>query len=230
MISRKSSGSNRVDSARRADQVAEHHRQLPPLGLGGDCCSCWSCVRGGLRCYRYVRAAIAASSFRRCPIELMPRPIRSSAVNSGSTSRVDVVGFKRRRILPEAQLAQPFADIGRHLRCRLSCRSLQSCTNITAKKVRIASPRLAGTEVAILLNQAKADLRRSGHIRSHWSERRERVTPPRRRLRRAGFRGCGRGSRPGSSAAARGRSCRRSPDRRCPPEPAATTRAPVLRG
>ena len=32
------------------------------------------------------RAAIAASSLRRCPIDVMPSPVRSSAVSSGSTA------------------------------------------------------------------------------------------------------------------------------------------------
>ncbi len=57
-----------------------------------------------------------------------------------------------------------------------------------------------------------------------------RTTGSRRRSPRAGSRGCGRGSRPGSSKAAPRRSCRRSPGRRCRPAAAATGRAPSPRG
>jgi hypothetical protein len=54
--------------------------------------------------------AIAASSFRRWPIDVTPSPIRSSAVSSGSIS----ASMERRRKLLEFQAAQPTGDFDPH--------------------------------------------------------------------------------------------------------------------
>src|SRR6266567_7389218 len=68
----------------RANQVAEHHRQLPAFGV-----DCWS--EGGIRCCARSRlshitphrlspkAVIALRSLRRWPKELIPSSFRSSA-------------------------------------------------------------------------------------------------------------------------------------------------------
>src|SRR3954452_13048688 len=85
----------------RADQITEHHRQVPALGIGGT---------RGIAGYRHHRSggggggggrelggggggggaapseAIAARSLRRWPTEVTPMLIRSSDVSSGSTS------------------------------------------------------------------------------------------------------------------------------------------------
>src|SRR6516165_10921615 len=69
---------------RRAHQIAEHHGQLPPLGLASD-------RRGGRVGAGGVsvlpKAAIASSSRRRCPPSTAPRSLRSSAVSFGNASQ-----------------------------------------------------------------------------------------------------------------------------------------------
>src|SRR5207249_2909760 len=66
---------------RRAHKIAEHHGQLPALGagilLGAATAGASASARALSR-----RAARAARSLRRWPIEATPRPIRSSAVSS----------------------------------------------------------------------------------------------------------------------------------------------------
>ena len=76
----------RVEAGRergRADEVAEQDRQPPPLGLGG--AGRGRPLLGGRGLDRRrisLRRATAARSLRRWPIEVTPRPVRSSAVSS----------------------------------------------------------------------------------------------------------------------------------------------------
>ena len=101
----------------RADQVDEHHRELPSLGLGRA-----SRPAGGPRPARSPRAApevaaparraaIAASSRLRWPSEATPRPLRSSARQLGQDVGVDVVVAERLLVLAQAQPAQPSPDV-----------------------------------------------------------------------------------------------------------------------
>jgi hypothetical protein len=68
----------------RADQVAKQNGELAAFGLGRPRRRDRLCARGGA--VPSLSAAIASSSRRRCPIELMPSAIRSSAVSRDSTS------------------------------------------------------------------------------------------------------------------------------------------------
>ena len=70
---------------RRAHQIAEHHGQLPALGIGAR-----RCIRSCRRqvCDRTApRAAMASSNLRRWPIATTPISLRSSEVSFGSTSQ-----------------------------------------------------------------------------------------------------------------------------------------------
>ena len=53
------------------------------------------------------KAAIAASSLRRWPTEVTPMLIRSSAVSSRQHLAIDIIVAEGRRVLFEAQPAQP---------------------------------------------------------------------------------------------------------------------------
>ena len=90
----------------RADQVAEHHRELPALGIGW--CRCVGGCRRERRRALGAEAAMAASSLRRWPSEVTPRPIRSSAVSVGQDLGVDVVVAEYQPVLLESELAANF--------------------------------------------------------------------------------------------------------------------------
>jgi hypothetical protein len=97
---------------RRADQIAEHHRQLAPLGLGGDRSS-----GGGRRLRGGLRRLGAKSGYRgeqlppvadRCnpeADEIIGRQLRQNLA-------VDVVGGEFRDVLFEPEPAQPIGDVG----------------------------------------------------------------------------------------------------------------------
>src|SRR5262249_28228621 len=71
----------------RADEVAEHHRQLPAFGIGGRGGGPRGGVTNPVAAGGAARSeAIAARSLRRWPTEATPMLIRSSDVSSGSTS------------------------------------------------------------------------------------------------------------------------------------------------
>src|SRR5271167_4676773 len=80
MISRRSSGSNRVESAvepTRSQNITVSCRRS----------AVWATAAGtGAASTSLRNAAIAASSFRRWPTRLTPRSLRSSAVSSGNTA------------------------------------------------------------------------------------------------------------------------------------------------
>src|ERR1700720_157046 len=81
--SRRSSGSTRAEGAvepTRSQNITVSCRRSAPPEIAAEVNAVVTCD-ASLR-----RAASAASSFRRWPIELTPRPSKSSAVNSGSTS------------------------------------------------------------------------------------------------------------------------------------------------
>src|SRR5215469_11863238 len=74
----------------RADKITKHHRELTALGAGrpeppGTFHGTLGATLSPPRASSSRKAAMAASSFRRLPIEVTPRPIKSSAVSSGST-------------------------------------------------------------------------------------------------------------------------------------------------
>ena len=90
----------------RADQIAERDSELPALGRTyGDYFALFSDsvkrtrALAGFKPSRNV--AIAASSFRRLPIDLTPSPIRSLAVSFA----IDILLEKRGRVLLKPQAA-----------------------------------------------------------------------------------------------------------------------------
>jgi hypothetical protein len=106
MTSRKSSGSSRDDSSVEANQIAEHHRQLPALGISG---------RRGVagRCYhRSGRRCDAERS--NCGQQLSPVAARGHADTGQVIGRqlrqhfsIGIVFTEGRRVTFEPQPAQP---------------------------------------------------------------------------------------------------------------------------
>ena len=113
----------RIEACRqrgRADQIAEHHGQLPPLGLAGD--------RGGSgRCCDLRRfAAQSGERGQQLPAVADRSDAEAKQIirrQFGQHFCVDVVGGEGRCVLLETEPAQPVSDIDRHCRppSRLSC-------------------------------------------------------------------------------------------------------------
>ena len=97
----------------RADQIAEQHRQLPPLGFEG-----LGVARGAYGCRadqtasrpRAERAAIAFESFRAVPerdAEFLEILVRQFGQDLG----LDLVVLERLRVALQPQLPQPSRDV-----------------------------------------------------------------------------------------------------------------------
>ena len=115
MTSRMSSGSRPAGERGRADQVDEHHRELPPLGLGGGAAGRARC---GARPAGCAGEACAGPQGGDGVEQLAPVADRGDAEAAQVVGRqlgqdlgVDVVVAERLLVLAQAQPAQPSPDV-----------------------------------------------------------------------------------------------------------------------
>ena len=106
MTSRRSSGSSRADERGRADQIAEHHRQLPAFGIGWRRCIArrrrrrGGGHRGAERGDRIEQLAAMASKHHAEILQILRRQLRQHVP-------IDLVVAERRHISFKAQTPQP---------------------------------------------------------------------------------------------------------------------------
>ena len=122
-----SSGSSRADKRGRADQVAEHHRQLPPLGLRrghrrGD-------GRAGRRRPRPVREAGDRLEQLLARAERQAELLEVGFGQLGQHLPVDLVVAERLLVALQPQTAQPSGDVHGSSLDSAPCFALHSTPN-----------------------------------------------------------------------------------------------------
>jgi hypothetical protein len=111
MTARKIFGIEPRRQRRRTDEIAEHHRQLPPLGLGG------VCLRGGRGLVRLgpKRSGIAERSDRLEQFQAMPEGqpqlLQVRVTERRQHRGVDGVIAERLGVLLQPEPTQPQRDI-----------------------------------------------------------------------------------------------------------------------